>query len=155
MPSTSQYTIIKIGTRQLADDEKATGIYAPITRITLEGFARSIANIPDDATHFCWLYPPDNILNNDDIDSSYEGNLLRIGGFAYFKVDETNGNTLQLARVNALIVSATNGLTFEGPYVWRQEFTEQLWSQHRFQVSLFFFLYSNNDITIMLILFSL
>ncbi|CAF5118794.1 unnamed protein product, partial [Rotaria sp. Silwood1] len=34
-----------------------TGIYAPVAPITLEGFARSTAHIPDDATHFCWLYP--------------------------------------------------------------------------------------------------
>ncbi len=154
-PSTSQYTITKIGTRQLDDEEKATGFYAPIAPITLEGFARSIANIPDDATHFCWFYPPKNILDNHDIDfdNSYEENLLKIGGFVYFKEDKDHGNTLQVVCVNSLIVSATNGLNFEGPYPWRKEFTDHLWTQNRFQVSLFFLLYKNNEITIMLIIY--
>ncbi len=153
-PSTSQYTIIKIGTRQLDDEKKATGIYAPIAQITLQGFARSIANIPDDATHFCWFYPPKNIFNNHDIDfdSSYEENLLKIGGFVYFKEDKDHGNTLQVVCVNSLIVSAENGLTFEGPYPWRKEFTDQLWTRNRFQVSLFFLLYNINEITMMLII---
>ncbi len=140
-PDTSQYTIIKIGKRELNDTEKATGIYAPIAQITLEGFARSIAKIPDDATHFCWLYPPNNITinNNMNLDNSHESNLLKIGGFAYFSVDEHNDDTLRLLRVNSLIVSAKNGLTFEGPYRWKKEFTDQLWNQKRFHVSLCFF----------------
>ncbi len=143
-PSTSEYTIIKIGDRQLKEEEKVTGIFSPIAHITLDGSARSIANIPEDATHFCWLYPPYNILNNNviDLDDSHESNLLRIGGFVYFKVDKNNGETLQLVRVNSLSESATNGLTFEGPYPWKKAFTEQLWNQKRFQVS--FFVYINN-----------
>jgi hypothetical protein len=150
-PSSSEYTITKIGNRQLNDTEKATGVYAPIAEITLEGFARSIANIPETATHFCWLYPSDSILKDDniDFDNSHESNLLKIGGFAYFIVDKNNGDTLQLVRVNSLIESAENGLTFEGPYPWRKEFTDQLWNQKRFQVSFLFFcriLIHNNDI---------
>ncbi|UJR28628.1 hypothetical protein I4U23_009861 [Adineta vaga] len=131
---TSQYHILTIGGRKLNQEERAIGYCAPIARITLEGFARSTASIPEDATHFCWLYPPNNIHHSDnvDLDSSYEENLLKLGGFAYFKLNESN-DTLELVRVNALIVSATNGLTFEGPYPWRAEFVEQLWNQNRFQ----------------------
>jgi len=138
-PSISEYTIIKIGNRKLSDEEKVTGIFSPIAQITLDGFARSIANIPEDATHFCWLYPPYNIINNKDIDldDSHESNLLRIGGFAYFKFDKNNGDALQLVRINSLSDSATNGLTFEGPYPWKKAFTERLWTQKRFQVIFF------------------
>jgi hypothetical protein len=138
-PSTSKYTIIKIGNRQLTDEEQITGIFAPITQITLDGSARSTANIPDNATHFCWLYPSIGALTNNRIDSdnSHESNLLKIGGFAYFNVDQSKDNSIQLVRVNSLITSATNGLTFVGPDPWRKEYTNKLWTQNRFQVSLF------------------
>ncbi len=136
-PDTSQYTIIKIGKLELKDEHKATGVFAPITPITLQGFARERANIPDNATHFCWLYQPNNITIHDDIarDNSYALSLLKLGGFAYFVANGNNLETLQLVRVNSLIISATNGLTFEGPYHWKREFTEKLWNEKRFQVS--------------------
>jgi hypothetical protein len=144
-PTLSQYTINRIGNQRLNEQDKITGIHAPIAEITLEGFARSIANIPDDATHFCWLYPPRNIPNDDDVKSadSDESNLLKIGGFAYFNGDNSSDETLKLLRVNSLIVSADNGLTFDGPYPWRKEFTDQLWTQNRFHVS--FVLVFSND----------
>jgi hypothetical protein len=138
-PSTSMYTITKIGSRQLTDEKQITGVFAPIAQITLQGFARSTANIPDDATHFCWLYPPTDALTNNHIgsDDSHESNLLKIGGFAYFNVNQNNDDSIQLVRVNSLITSATNGLTFVGPDPWRKEYTNKLWTQNRFQVSLF------------------
>lgn len=138
-PDTSEYTIIKIGKRQLNDEEKISGTFAPIAEITLAGFARSIANIPENATHFCWLYPPINALdvNNIDFDSQHELNLLKIGGFAYFFLDTDHGDTLQLLRVNSLSESATNGITFDGPYPWPKEFTNYLWNKKRFYVSFF------------------
>ncbi|CAF0767150.1 unnamed protein product [Rotaria sordida] len=135
LPSTCQYRITKIRGRQLTHEAQATGTYAPIAPITLEGFARSTVNIPDDATHFCWLYPPKYILNDDDVtlDDSDESNLLKIGGFAYFNSNDNNIDQLRLIRVNSLIVPGINGLTFEGPYPWRKEFTDRLWTQNRFQ----------------------
>ena len=142
-PNTFEYTIIKIGKRELSEKDKITGAYAPVAEITLEGFARTTANIPEDATHFCWLYPPYNTINEEDLslDDPYESSLLKLGGFAYFVADRDNGDTLRLVRVNSLIVSATNGLTFEGPDPWYKEFTEQLWNQKRFQVSFLLFGY--------------
>ena len=140
-PNTFEYTIIKIGKRELSEKGKITGVYAPIAEITLKGFARSTANIPEDATNFCWLYPPYNIINEEDLSLNdlYESSLLKLGGFAYFIADRDNGGTLRPVRVNSLIVPATNGLVFESPDSWRKEFTEQLWSQKRFQVSFLFF----------------
>ncbi|CAF1064975.1 unnamed protein product [Adineta ricciae] len=134
IPATCQYTILSIGNQQLRTEERATGYYAPIAQITLEGSARSTANIPDHATHFCWLYPPNNVPSAEIIgaNNEYEKNLLHIGGFAYFKLNATNSSALELIRVNALIASAKNGLTFEGPYPWRAEFTDRLWSENRF-----------------------
>ena len=144
-PTTSQYTINRIGNQRLNEQEQVTGTCAPIAEITLEGFARSIANIPDDATHFCWLYPPHHIPNKENVESadSDEWNLLKIGGFAYFNANENSEAALRLLRVNSLIVSAENGLTFDGPYPWRKEFTDQLWTQNRFHVS-FVFICSND-----------
>lgn len=72
-------------------------------------------------------------------DNSHEFNLLKLGGFAYFIANESNLDTFQLVRVNSLIISADNGLTFEGPNPWKREFTEQLWNEKRFHVSFFFF----------------
>ncbi|CAM4888281.1 unnamed protein product [Rotaria socialis] len=133
--SKSQYSINKIGRKQLIDGEQIIGSHAPIAPITLKGFARSTANIPADATHFCWLYPPcgpfDNVASN--LDNSYELDLLRIGGFAYFIADDNTAKSLRLILVNSLVLSATNGLTFEGPRPWREEYTEKLWAQNRFQ----------------------
>ncbi len=77
---------------------------------------------------------------------------MKIGGFVYFKEDKDHGNALEVVCVNSLIVSATNGLTFEGPYPWRKEFTDQLWNHNRFQVSLFVLLSKNNEMIIMLII---
>lgn len=136
-PERSEYTITKIGNQELNEDQRATGIFAPISRITLQGFAREIAKIPDDATHFCWLYQPNNIRIDNDTNwgNSYELNLLKLGGFAYFRQNSNDLNSVQLLRVNSLDVSANNGLVFEGPFSWRSEFTEQMWSQKRFQVN--------------------
>ena len=136
-PNTFEYTILKIGDRELKKEEIATGIFAPIARITLEGCARDVANIPENATHFCWLYQPNNIRMDDNIEvaNSHESNLLKIGGFAYFIADQNDMDTLQLVRVNSLIESAENGLTFERPVRWKPEFTKQLWDQKRFHVS--------------------
>ncbi|CAF0970743.1 unnamed protein product [Rotaria magnacalcarata] len=130
-----EYSINKIGQKQLIDGEQIIGSHAPISPITLEKFARSTANIPDEATHFCWLYPPSGAFNHvaSNLDSSYELDLLRIGGFAYFIADDNAAKNLRLIRVNSLVLSATNGLTFESPSHWREEYTDQLWAQNRFQ----------------------
>ncbi|CAF3432889.1 unnamed protein product [Rotaria sp. Silwood1] len=135
LPSTSQYRITRILGRKLSPTEQVTGIYAPVAPITLEGFARSTAHIPDDATHFCWLYPLKFTFNGGDYTSnnSDESNLCKIGGFAYFNTTDNNIDELRLIRVNSLIVPANNGLTFEGPYPWKKEFTDRLWTQDRFQ----------------------
>ncbi len=128
-PETNTYKITKIGNRELTGEHQATGVFAPIALITLDGSARSTANIPENATHFCWLYPLTTKLIHDDInfDTSHESNLLKIGGFAYFQLDYNNEGSIQLVRVNSLIVSATkDGLTFEGPVRWRQGFTNNL-----------------------------
>ena len=139
-PENSQYTIINIEGVKLSDECKATGIFGPIAQITLEGSARKSADIPDEATHFCWLYQPNNLTINDDKirDNTHAMNLLKIGGFAYFVGSENDFETLRLVRVNSLIASDYNGLTFEGPYPWKSEFTEQLWNAKRFQVSVCF-----------------
>lgn len=114
-------------------------VYAPIVPITLEGGARTTANIPNNATHFCWLYPLHGIFNNENVtlDDEYGKNLLNIGGFAYFTTAENKNDILQLVRVNSLTMSTANGIDFDGPYKWPEEFTEQLWRQNRFQVTLF------------------
>jgi len=134
-PDQYEYRIIQIGQRKLNENEQVVGVFAPIAQITLAGFARTLANIPENATDFCWLYPPCavNKNNNINVDDQFERNLLKLGGFAYFRSDE-NRSTLELLRVNSFVLSDINGLTFEGPYPWRREFTEQLWNQRRFQV---------------------
>lgn len=134
LPEQDKYRITQIGNRTLNEDEQLSGVFAPIAQITLEGFARSVANIPENATDFCWLYPPRNTNQNNEInlDDPFERNLLKLGGFAYFFADKIC-NKLQLLRVNSFQVSERNGLTFEGPHIWKQEFTEQLWNQRRFQ----------------------
>ena len=142
-PDTSEYRITNIEGLELKDENKATGIFAPIAQITLGGYARDTANIPDNATHFCWLYQPNDITINDDIirDNSHALSLLKLGGFAYFASSGNNLETLRLVRVNSLIVSANNGLTFEGPKAWKSEFTEQLWNQNRFQGEYLFYFF--------------
>ena len=122
----------------MTGEEQATGVFAPIAQITLEGFARSTANIPENATHFCWLYPPTTNLIHHHITlgTIHESNLLKIGGFAYFHLDQNNESPLQLVRVNSLIVPATNGLIFKGSFPWPKEFTNNLWKNNRFHVSI-------------------
>ena len=133
----SKYTITKIGHIQLTEQNQPMGTHSPLAKITLEGAVRSAANIPEKTTHFCWLYPPRRLPVFDDLHSASfdEINLLKIGGFAYFVFDENSAAQPQVVQINSLIVTGSNGLVFDGPFIWNSSFNDQLWSQNRFHVS--------------------
>ena len=138
-PVKSRYTVTRVGHTKLAEQNQPIGTHSPLAEITLEGFARSTANIPDNATHFCWLYPPRRLPILDELQSASfeEINLLKIGGFAYFVFDRDSAEPLQLVRINSLIVTGKNGIVFDGPFMWNSNYNDQLWSQNRFHVRCF------------------
>ena len=132
----------------LAEQLRSTGELfvaqrAPIAPITLDGQARDVANIPRGATHFTWIYPPagftqktkavkkniDKLVTSGDFQSTF----LALGGFAY-----VNGahDPIRTVQINCL-VKADTGLTFDGPFPWKSEFTNCLQRHGRFQVFLF------------------
>ncbi|CAF1077633.1 unnamed protein product [Rotaria magnacalcarata] len=120
-------------------DIENVGQHAPIAPVTLNRAARDAAHIPQDATHFCWAYPPvgftqlsqkkkaeiDQKLASDDPDYTF----LALGGFAYFRFDNCTFKKLQ---INSL-VKADSGLNFNGPHRWQAEYTEHLFNEGRFQ----------------------
>ncbi len=59
-----------------------------------------------------------------------EYTFLALGGFAYFRYERNSHTMLQ---ANCL-VQADNGLTFDGPFQWRSDYTAHLAKQGRFQV---------------------
>ncbi|CAF0751006.1 unnamed protein product [Didymodactylos carnosus] len=116
-----------------------TGLHTPITEITLNGAAKDTARIPEDATHFCWIYPPrgftnlstaaKKLIDTEVINRDPEFTFLAIGGFVYFKYEN---HEYHILRTNAL-VQDINGLVFKGPFPWKPKYTENLWKQDRFQ----------------------
>lgn len=137
IPRTNQYIISEIKSRRLDDSCRIIGRCAPLSKITLLGLAHEAAMIPDDATHFCWLYPLDrdqfNVNPNDFTDE--EINVLKIGGFAYFQLESMNIDQAKLLRVNSLVSDGNHGLIFDGPFRWFSQYNDQLWKQNRFHVS--------------------
>jgi hypothetical protein len=117
------------------------GQHAPIAPVTLTGVARDVANIPHEATHFCWIYPPvgftqlsENQKAEIDLklaEGDPEYAFLALGGFAYFRFERSAFKTIQ---INCL-VKADNGIIFDGPHSWRADYTEDLFKNGRFQVS--------------------
>ncbi len=116
------------------------GQHAPTASITLTGRARDVAYIPQEATHFCWIYPPFGLtqvskkkkarIEEEIANGDLEYTFLALGGFAYFRFEHSSYKMLQ---ANCL-VQADNGLTFHGPYQWRSDYTDNLAKQGRFQV---------------------
>lgn len=116
------------------------GQHAPIAPITLTGSARDVAYIPQEATHFCWIYPPVGLnqltkkrkakLEQEMENGNLEYTFLALGGFAYFRFQHESYKMLQ---ANCL-VQADNGLVFNGPFQWHSGYTANLAKQGRFQV---------------------
>jgi hypothetical protein len=117
------------------------GSHGAYTKITLEGEAKRTANIPDEATHFCFCYPPTGVTTLSNADKlnlelaigkgDPEITFLSFGGYAYFQhIEETD--TYRFVVANAL-VQANTGLIFEGPFPWRSDFTQDLFRQSRFE----------------------
>ena len=116
------------------------GQRGPIAPVTLTGQARDVAHIPRDATHFCWVYPLVGIIQlttakktemeREIVKGNLEYTFLALGGFAYFRLER---NLYKMVQTNCL-VQADNGLIFEGPFIWRPEYTAHLERQGRFQV---------------------
>lgn len=132
----SEYFITEIEGVKIDRSIKLRGIFTPLSPITLEGFARTTANIPECATHFCWLYPVNMENTYDEIvekENEISASLLKIGGFAYFRVAQN----YELLSVNAIVSSETNGIIFEGPFSWNSDYTSHLWTQNRFRVNFF------------------
>lgn len=118
------------------------GQRGPIASVTLTGGARDVALIPHDATHFCWIYPLAGLtqftraqkaeMESEIIQGNLEYTFLALGGFAYFRLEQSSYKLLQ---TNCL-VQADNGLTFQGPFQWNPAYTTHLQRQGRFQVKL-------------------
>jgi hypothetical protein len=116
------------------------GQHSPIVPITLTGRARDVAYIPQEATHFCWIYPPVGLtqlskkkkarLEEEIANGDLEYTFLALGGFAYFRFQQHSYEMLQAT----CLVQADNGLTFQGPFQWRSDYTANLAKQGRFQV---------------------
>ena len=118
------------------------GQRGPIASVTLTGQARDVAHIPRDATHFCWIYPLAGLtqltraqkveMESEIIQGNLEYTFLALGGFAYFRLEQSSYKLLQ---TNCL-VQANNGLIFQGPFQWNPTYTTHLQKQGRFQVKL-------------------
>ncbi len=116
------------------------GQHAPLAPVTLTRRARDIASIPQEATHFCWIYPLTGLtqlnekrqanIEQEIAHGNSEYTLLSLGGFVYFRSEQDSYKMLQ---ANCL-VQADNGLTFRGPFPWRSAYTADLARQGRFQV---------------------
>ncbi|CAF1151365.1 unnamed protein product, partial [Didymodactylos carnosus] len=102
----------------------------PVARVTLQGLASDVANIPPNATHFCWIHPPSpSLIIKENCPAEQ---FLKTGGYAYFKLEQQSNAVFRTLRINALY-EATNGLEFEERKEWRCKYTEQLWNDGRFQ----------------------
>jgi hypothetical protein len=116
------------------------GQHAPIAPVTLTGLARDVAYIPQEATHFCWVYPPTRFtqltkkrkakIEKEIKNGNLEYTFLSLGGFVYFRFAQ---NSYHMLQANCL-VQADNGLTFDGPFQWNSAYTANLRKQGRFQV---------------------
>ena len=130
----------QLGSLPTGDNLETFGQHAPMSSVTLTGVARDVANIPHEATHFCWIYPPTGFaqlsarqkakIDRRLADGDPEYTFLALGGFAYFRLEHCAFKTL---RINCLI-KANNGLTFNGPFPWRADYTADLHKDGRFQV---------------------
>eukprot|EP00026_Physarum_polycephalum_P010558 Phypoly_transcript_10724.p1 GENE.Phypoly_transcript_10724~~Phypoly_transcript_10724.p1 ORF type:complete len:337 (-),score=27.91 Phypoly_transcript_10724:235-1245(-) len=117
----------------------SSGSFGPLTKVTLEGEAKAAANIPAEATHFCFCYPLTGVATLSNYEkANLEGpvaagdpefTFLTFGGFAYFECSE--GSTTFL-RTNALVQGET-GITFEGPFTWKSSYTKTLYRASRFE----------------------
>lgn len=116
------------------------GQRGPIAPVTLTGSALDAANIPRNATHFCWIYPPAGFselsreekmeIEQEMMNGNLEYTFFALGGFAYFRAERKSYKLLQ---TNCL-VRADNGLVFQGPFQWNPAYTADLQKQGRFQV---------------------
>jgi len=129
-----------------------TGSTGPLTKVTLEGEAKAAANIPAEATHFCFCYPLTGVatLTNHEKQNlevpvskgDPEFTFLTFGGFAYFECGvgfmgsiergECGVGFTKFLRANALVQGET-GITFEGPFSWKSTYTKFLYRQGRFE----------------------
>lgn len=112
------------------------GRISTVSSVTLLGQALKGANIPADATHFCFLYPltpPDDFAQR--IDKGLTGKInyiqpevsfLTAGGFVYF--DENN----KVVRVNAFRSHAAGTLQLDLARQWNPSYTKLLGDKARF-----------------------
>jgi hypothetical protein len=117
----------------------STGSHGPFSKVTLEGEAKAAANIPAEATHFCFCYPLTGVATLTTQEKhNLEGpvslgdpefTFLTFGGFAYFDCSDGQNKFL---RSNALVQGET-GITFEGPFSWKSPYTKLLYRQGRFE----------------------
>jgi hypothetical protein len=116
-----------------------SGSNGPFAKVTLEVGAKAAANIPEEATHFCFCYPLTGMATlttqeKENIEGPVssgdpEFTFLTFGGFAYF---ECGVGYTKFLRANALVQGDT-GLTFEGPFTWKSPYTKHLYRQGRFE----------------------
>jgi hypothetical protein len=128
------------------------GQHAPLAPVTLTGPARDVAHIPQEATHFCWVYPPTGLtqlkkkrkakIEQEIASGNLEYTFLSLGGFVYFLFEK---NSYKMLQANCLF-QADNGLTFHGPCQWRPAYTDNLRKQGRFQVLYRYFKKTNKKL---------
>ena len=107
------------------------GRTSPLSKVTLGAAARHLANVPLEATRFCWAYPLHprlhELLDQSKVAADWSPDLALIlyGGFLY--TDE-NGKCLQ---ANAIGIGT--GLLFGVPEPWRADLTKGLHEAKRIQ----------------------
>ena len=117
------------------DGLRGIGNISPKHPVTLSGPERELAEIPPEATNFCWAYPlpgvretPKAQLDAISEESDLDDNtmlFIRFGGFLYF--DDTG------MCVRASTVGSGTSLFFHPAERWPAEFTHALHKAERFQ----------------------
>jgi len=97
---------------------------SPLHPITLAPGDRAAASIPDTAEHFIFCYPLERSFTHGAVvDGDPDAAFLSVGGFVYFD------GSLRALRINALMKSSGDGLSFGKPKDWQPGWTESLQKQ--------------------------
>jgi hypothetical protein len=127
------YSIESIKGRQLARPVQRTrSPIAPVPMDFRNGYIQEVANIPSDASHYCWLNGTD-YLEHETIDADpNEAIMLLNGGLVYLDSDDLDScRIIQILRFD----STENGrFRITKSTQWRSEYTQTLLDQDRFAV---------------------
>lgn len=112
------------------NEDMLTSQASPTNNITLNAAEKKEANIPEDASQFCWSYPVPNWDQLGDARDKKVTHFMKFGSFLYlnYKRFVLQANTLMPASSGI-----GGGLQFSRPKPWEQAWTRSLERVGRFQ----------------------